>query len=173
MDKSEQTSRFLAWISGVNADTLYSSVLMFFVFIFVFFHIPITTTDFNYLFDWIEFVFISAAEISFILNTPQTCNTNMWQTRCHRCANVTEEMSHMFAHVIDDMSHPSTSDKMQHINKKMHHKNPPMEQVNCIAMHHIKRFASRSNKVIGGEHRKRWLWVTWSIHQKAAHPNPL
>ena len=55
----------------------------------------------------------------------------------------------------------------------MHHKNPPMEQMNCIAMQHIKRFASRSNKVIGGEHRKRWLWVTWSIHQKAAHPNPL
>ena len=55
----------------------------------------------------------------------------------------------------------------------MHHKNQPMEQVNCIAMHHIKRFASRSNKVIGGEHRKRSLWVTWSIHQKAAHPNPL
>ena len=41
----------------------------------------------------------------------------MWQTRCHRCANVTEEMWHMFAHVTDDMSHSDTSDKMQHINK--------------------------------------------------------
>ena len=96
---------------------------------------------------------------------------------CHRCAHVTDQMSQVRKCDRRDVTHVCTCDR-RHVTLwhqwqnatykqiQMHHKNPPMEQVNCIAMHHIKRFASGLSLLVESIESAGCGWLGRSIRRQ-------